>query len=123
MSYNIDKWRTKKLENLVIPMGAFFIHERKDWHPKVETDSETNETILKCGCEQEIKGAIQEGSFYVSEFQFYGDGSGTFYRWILIPALEQSKGILEAVLIWEGGDSISRLTVIDGEITDKEIDL
>mgnify|MGYP001581279578 CR=1 FL=1 len=73
MSYNIDTWKTKRLENLVIPMGAFFIHERKDWHPKVETDTETNETILKCGCGQEITGTIIDAYFYVSGFEFYGE--------------------------------------------------
>ena len=123
MSYNIDNWKTKKLENLVIPISAFFIHERKDWHPKIETNIETNETILKCGCEQEIKGTIRDGEFHVSDFEFYGEGSGTFYDWILEPALEESTGTLKAVLIWEGGDSITRLKVENGNVESSEVEL
>lgn len=118
MSYNIDTWKTKKLENLTVPLKAFFKHERTDWHPKqpVITNAETNEVTLECGCEQEIKGILKEGSLLVTEMDMTGEGSGTFYSWILEPALKESMGTLEAVLIWEGGNTIQRLTVKDGSV-------
>ena len=56
-------------------------------------------------------------------FDMSGEGSGTFYNWILKPALKQSEGILEAVLIWEGGDSIQWLTVKAGKVTERDIEL
>lgn len=123
MSYNIDTWKTKKLENLTIPLEAFFRHERKDWHPKVMRAPESDSAWLDCGCEQEIKGILKDGVLSVTEFNMAGEGSGTFYAWILEPALKESKGTLEAVLVWEGGDSINRLTVKDGVVESKEVDL
>jgi hypothetical protein len=121
MSYNIDNWKTKKLEGLVIPLDAFFIHEREDWHPKL-IFGQYGDT-LNCGCEQEIKGFLKGGNFHVGEFNMSGEGSGTFYNWILEPALTQSTGKLDATLIWEGGDSVTRLTVINGELKSENIDL
>lgn len=79
MSYNIDRWRTKKLENLVIPIAAFRRHERDDWHPKIiVTDTDANIVTLQCGCEQEIKGTLRDNQLYVTEFDMSGEGSGTF---------------------------------------------
>lgn len=126
MSYNIDTWKTKKLDNLVIPLKAFYKHERKDWHPEVRyvsPQTNSSEVVISGGCEQEIKGTVKDGVLTVTEFDITGEGSGTFYSWILEPALKESKGILEAVLIWEGGDSINRLTVKDGEVETEDIDL
>lgn len=125
VSYNIDTWKTKRLGNLTIPLKAFFKHERKDWHPNqpVIDNAETGEVVLECGCGQEIKGVLKDGNLLVTEFDMTGEGSGTFYEWILVPALEESAGTLEAVLIWEGGDSIQRLKVKDGKVRSSDIKL
>jgi hypothetical protein len=54
----------------------------------------------------------------------YGDGSGIFhFDYFKKEWLPESKGKLEAVLIWEGGDSITRLTAVDGVVEEKEIEL
>ena len=48
MSYNIDTWKTKKLENLNIPISAFYKHQRDDWHPnKNMLDIDTKEIELE----------------------------------------------------------------------------
>lgn len=124
MSYNIDTWKTKKLENLTVPLEAFYRHPREDWHPNppIINNIETKEVLLECGCGQEIRGALKDGMLTVTEFNMSGEGSGTFYNWILEPALKESKGVLEAVLVWEGGDSISRLKVKDGAVESEEIE-
>jgi hypothetical protein len=125
MSYNIDRWKTKKLEGLTIPLAAFYKHPRKDWHPKqpILTDPEAGAVELRCGCEQHIKGVLKDGRLMVTEFDMTGEGSGTFYRDILEPALKESVGTLEAVLIWEGGDSVNRLMVKDGKVETEDIEL
>ena len=125
MSYNIDRWRTKKLNNLVVPLTAFYKHERTDWHPSQPkiVRTETNEVELECGCEQVIYGVLKNGLLTITEFDMAGEGSGTFYNWILAPALKESTGKLEAVLIWQGGDSINRLKVKDGVIILEDIEL
>jgi hypothetical protein len=52
-----------------------------------------------------------------------GEGSGTALSWIIEPALADSTGKLVAVRVWEGGDSIDRLTVVDGVVTTEQIEL
>ncbi len=125
MSYNIDTFKVKKLENLIIPLKAFFKHERTDWHPEQPriVNAETMEIVMECGCEQLIKGILKDGAIHVTELQMYGEGSGTFKGWILDEALKQSTGELEAVLVWEGGDSITRLIVSDGVVTETKVEL
>ncbi len=121
MSYNIDQWKLKRLENFTIPMSVFFLSPRKDWHPEVEKDGDL--TVLFCGCNQEIKGVEKDGLLHVSEIEMSGEGSGNFFHYVLDEALKQSKGTLEAVRVWEGGDSIDRLFVENGKITIIEIEL
>jgi hypothetical protein len=125
MSYNIDTWKTKRLDNLVIPLEAFYKHARADWHPRqpVIIDALRNEVSLACGCEQAIWGVLHDGQLTITKFEMAGEGSGTFYNWILEPALRESKGTLEAVLIWEGGDAVQRLSVCDGIVDDDDVDL
>ena len=109
-------------------MGAFFIHERKDWHPDFEVVTYKPFRMRLQTYEFDIEGLLsgtqrENEVFEVTNINIVGEASGTFYEWILIPALKRSKGVLEAVLIWEGGDSIERLKVSDGIITSKKIDL
>ena len=66
---------------------------------------------------------LDDTMLLVNEVTVYGEGSGTFMREIFTPALAKSTGVLEAVLIWEGGDTISRLVVEDGKVTESDIEL
>ena len=40
-----------------------------------------------------------------------------------MPTLEHSTGRLVAIQVWEGGDSITRLTVQDGVVKEEQIEL
>ena len=66
---------------------------------------------------------LDDNMLVVSEITIYGEGSGTCFFEILKPALAKSMGYLEAVLIWEGGDSISQLLVEHGMVTESDIEL
>ena len=123
MSYNIDTWKLKKLEDLIIPISAFFKHERKDWHPEIKYDG--NFVVFYSIMESEIEGTLTESTdaVIVSKIKISGEGSGTLMDWIIEPALKESSGYLEAVCIWEGGDSITRLKVENGVVVDEKIDL
>ena len=124
MSYNISSWKTKKLNNLVIPLKYFYESERKDWHPSEPTIVNTDGDIkLECGCEQTIIGSLKNEMLTIKEFEMYGEGSGTFFYYILENALKQSTGELEAIIIWEGGDSITKLIVKDGNLIHEELEL
>jgi len=122
MSYNISSWRTKRLEKLIIPFEAFAGLE-----DRVETRIKEEEiTVLVDLSEGEgIVGVLSDKNknILVSEISMYGQFSGHNYGDFLLPALKKSTGILEAVLIWEGGDSIARLTVKDGEVTEQDVEL
>ena len=121
MSYNIDTWKTKELKNLQIPLSAFFLYERKDWHPQINK-TENGKTIVDFG-NDEIIGIETNGIITVEKISISGEFSGTIYNEMLKPALEKSKGILTVITIWEGGDSIYRLEVKNGDVKDTEVDL
>lgn len=125
MSYNVDTWKTKELDNLVIPVASFFKHERSDWHPEIiRTEKKSIFTITDTGY---LSGSIEvvDGCEYlhVAQITFYGEGSGTALSWIIEPALRDSRGKLVASRVWEGGDLIDRLTVVDGVVSSEEIQI
>lgn len=143
MSYNVSVWTTKRIENLVIPLSALCNIDNavSGWKlaPPIITGI-TNGISLEIGGfgEGRAKGKLLSGNEFspntpstnificeiaISEISVWGEGSGTFHDEILLPALRQSRGVLEAVLVWEGGDSISRLIAEDGEVTETHIEL
>ncbi len=124
MSTNITSFKVKKLENLVIPMTAFYESEEKDWHPSHAKviDPEKNTVQLDCGCGQTIDGVLQDGNLHVTKLYMSGEGSGNFFAFILEPALHKSSGILQASLIWEG-ESLEKLDVNNGKVTKENIEL
>lgn len=124
MSCNIDSWKTKKLESLVIPIRALYPDNQKNWHPKQPKvlDVFTLVVAIDCGCGQTIKGVIKDGGLRVTGLSMDGEGSGGFYDYILKPALAQSTGKLEAILTWETGE-IYRLQVGGGVVVEKPIEL
>lgn len=121
MSYNITEFKVKKLESLVIPVQSLFQSERTDWHPEQKTlggglSRFSNEFL-------DIVGTIKDGFLHCTSIDCVGEGSGTSMRLILEPALKNSEGEFIAVCVWEGGDSISRLVVQDGEVDWIQVEL
>jgi hypothetical protein len=62
------------------------------------------------------------GRIAITDFAYYGEFSGSNSP-RLRELLKHSKGTLIAVLVWEGGDSITKLTARDGVVSDVEIEL
>jgi len=124
MSYNITRWITKELVDLRIPVASLYKSEHKSWHPRrINHDDGTVTFETPVGDGTEIIGTIEDDILAVNSFEAYGEGSGTAVERVLIPALEDSDGTLTAVLVWEGGDCIERLTVVHGNVTTMEIEL
>lgn len=126
MPYNIDSWITKKLSCLTIPLSALYECSRRDWLP----DKPVIESIdagLKVSvhlCEDgDIEGELLGKSIVVSKIKIRGECSGLMLEEVVGPALRKSAGELEAVLVWEGGDSITRLTALNGDVRQEEIEL
>lgn len=123
MSYNIDTWKTKRIENLIMSISALYENAWKPMKPFVE-DAKTGEVrIVGLGEGGEIRGSLNGQTLAITAIGTYGESSGNCLHEILIPALQQSTGYLEAVLVWEGGDSITRFTVDNGIVKNEPIDL
>lgn len=109
MSYNIEDFKVKKLENFKIAL--------KDFDKKIfgnpEFDFETNEIKFESyECEVcEFKGTLVDGFVELNKISIYGEGSGHFMAEIGDKLLKKSTGTLIARLVWESGDSV---TIIEG---------
>jgi len=131
MDYNISTWKTKRIDNLAIPMEALYHIDvdliKRGYAPKapvvMQQDRAVQVLVIYLG-DGFINGVEHyDYMLYVTDIDLTGEASGTVYYEVLLPALHQSTGELEAVLIWEGGDYISRLIVKDGEVTESEVEL
>ena len=121
MAYNISNWRTKKLDGFKIRLQA--IHER-EYKVRLVKD---NKVMVSGDAEQsEIKGVLHGTKdaqvIEVTDIHHSGIGSGTSWEGFK-SVLGQSKGLLVAVQVWEGGDSMARLTIQDGQVEEEGIDI
>jgi hypothetical protein len=117
MSYNIDTWRTKTLEDLVIPMDAIKAL------PYVEISNNEDEVHIGGTTDCfEMVGLWDNGMLSVEKIEYSGEGSG--HCWDAFKnMLSKSTGNLVAAQVWEGGDSITRLTVKDGVVSEENVEI
>jgi hypothetical protein len=119
MSYNIDDFRVKKLENFKIKL--------KDFDKKVfgnpEFNFETKEIKFYSNeCEVcEFEGVLVDGFVELNKISIYGEGSGHFMAMVGDNLLKSSTGTLVARVVWEEGDSVEKITIIDGVEKKKEL--
>ncbi|HEA68025.1 hypothetical protein LCGC14_3062380 [marine sediment metagenome] len=111
----------KKLVNLTIPLESFFKSGRTDFHPEKEFDE--NGMLTLVFCESEITGNLKDGTFYISDIDISGEGSGYDMNEVIEPALKDSTGELIASRVWEGGDSINQIIVKDGKVEWRDIEI
>ena len=124
MAYNIDNWKTKELVDLRIPVASLFKHERKDWHPSKKVHDDLTVEFVMGECSY-IRGNLNAAGDWLAviDIKCCGEGSGTVMNWIFVPALKDSTGRVVAACVWEGGDSIKRLTVQDGSIAWEDVEI
>jgi hypothetical protein len=119
MPYNISNWKTKRLENFCIDWDALFAF------PDLDILGAGPNGGIRIGGFSEgfcLEGKQDDSRLIVSKIESWGEYSGTSFE-ALLKLLEYSSGTMEAVLVWEGGDSIQRLVVIDSEWELSEIEL
>lgn len=111
MSYNVTRWQQGKVSNFSVVYDT--VIDMAEWvdQDKLELSGD--------GCE--ISGRVQGDRLIVDNMCFSGEGSGH----ILENFLEKARhdGYYEAVVVWEGGDSIEKIIFDGGTLTKKEIDL
>jgi len=117
MSYNIDDFKIIKLENFRIAVKDF----DKTVFKKPKINLETNEISFKSNfCEVcKFDGILIDGFVELNKISIYGESSGHFMATIGDNLLKKSTGTLIARLVWESGDSVEKVTIIDG-IEEKE---
>lgn len=121
MAYNISMWKTKELVEFTIPVWTLF-EAKKDLHPERRKLEDADETEFRF-CDSVIRGTIIDEILCVTKIHISGEGSGTFWNWVLQPALAHSKGKLVAVRIWVGGESVDEVTSDNGRVWFDEVDL
>ena len=125
MSYNIDIFNVKKMENLQIPVASFYKSSCSDWHPIETIDRSTGLAIHTFEIAElvTVSGSVVDDKLHVISIDCCGEGSGFAWDEILQPVLEDSTGIFSVSCVWEGGDSINRFDVVDGVITSTDIEI
>lgn len=122
MSYNIDNWTTKEMHDFRIALAA--LEPVEDYLDEPTIDLQTNVVTFTGRAEGfELQGTIEGEWLIVSKLESYGEASGTMHEWFTEQMLPQSTGYFRAVLVWERGDSITRLIVDDGKVTDEAIEV
>jgi hypothetical protein len=130
MSYDITSWTTLKIKNLSFNMEDFSYPPNRiknGWSIQRSLDfKESGEHSLEIDISTE-RGSISGGFDFESnritaeKCEIAGIGSGVAWFDCLLPALKKSRGYLEAIVIWESGDSVGLLTVKDGQVTESDI--
>lgn len=127
MSYDITSFKLKKMNDLIIPLDALKSKEHPDWSAKdpVLLDTLLGKVRIEMGCGQWIEGIIPMSSnrIAVTGIELAGEGSGSVMRYLMEDAFKKSTGYLEAVLIWEEGDSVGQLVVLDGQVSQAAVEL
>lgn len=72
--------------------------------------------------DQELRGTVDGDTLVLGVLNCTGEGSGTLWTDILLPLFSEHKGNLSALVVWEGGDTVERVTITDGEIETEEIE-
>jgi len=122
MSYNITNWRLKKLENFRVPYKSLFPEDKKDWHCVVENVDDGKISLSSCG-NDDLIGTLENDWLHVFDIDICGEGSGHFMHHVLEPAFKESRGILRATCVWEGGDCINILYINGGIVSWTEIEI
>lgn len=119
MTYNVDNFKVKKIENFEIPLEDI----EASWYFGPE-GMKSVEGVVKIPFLDvewaEIHGIIADGVVKVVDIKYGMMSSG--HRWgDFIKMLESSSGYLRALVVWESGDRVEWITVDNGEITREEI--
>ncbi len=129
MSYNINTFKLKSLK-LTLPANfdmRAYVTEKTGWEDKEQIVRTVDGTVWKYNENGEgfsASGEIdKDGNLTVRKIACWAECSGYMYEDVLKPMLQEFKGDIEAVTVWEGGDSILELKAKGGEIEESEIDL
>jgi hypothetical protein len=141
MSYNITKWKIREL-HLELPLTFDFQHwlttqpdrtekgyenvgkrwcleEREPIAVQVNLTAQTWKLDI---LGNELSGDIVEDRLMTLAMEDWtGDCSGHLYSDILLPLFKNFEGTLVALVVWEGGDTVANLSIVDGVVSEEKL--
>lgn len=123
MGYNITNFKIKKTSLEVSVKDIYALEKSLEWldMEPLQYNPLTGEATIEMGCGQTIEGVLEGDLLKIKDMYMSGDGSGHIYNDVLIPLLKKSKGKLQALVTWEGGDTINKLVSVEGKVTEIDI--
>ena len=118
MSYNITSWKTKELSNLLIPLEVV----KNLPYTDVEIDGIDIKADGLSECFEIVGKTAENNMIEITKIGTSGDSSGSTWQ-DFVKMLKESLGVLVAIQIWEGGDSLTKLTVNNGEVIEEPFEL
>lgn len=131
MSYNISRWKIRDI-HLVLPQDFNFPNwlstqpdsVGKKWcmesEDRVWCDLAHQEWKLPLSG-HELSGVIHDNRLIAVQIECSADGSGHIYSDVLLPLFRGFHGTLNAIVVWESGDSVNNLSIHDGIVEDVEL--
>lgn len=108
MSYNIDH-----VEVLVLDASM-----RTDDLVRLRDDDNRPEG---CFLDEMDPGDRADVMVALPNLWWYGERSGTSYDELIKIVLPATRGTIEAVMFWEGGDGVSGVRCVDGVVTECDV--
>ena len=115
MSYNIDVFKVRKVENFSFSVTNF-LELLKEQECHFEQINNEDGSITFELSSSTLQGTIEDDKFFVSTLHCCGSESGYEMEYILEPIFHESTGELIASCAWNGGDTINRVYVKNGEV-------
>lgn len=138
MSYNISSWKMTHF-HLALPLDFDF----QQWLTTQPNRDKDGENVGKRWCLEEesrmlvtlpaftwelpfigdngLSGTVERDLLNVTGIHCRGEFSGPLYSDILLPLFKEFKGTLDAMVIWEGGDTVERVSIQDGNVSTETI--
>jgi hypothetical protein len=137
MSYNIDNWKIRSL-HLELPRnfdfqawlatqpaaldGVEICKGSEDAHIEIDEAQQTWKLLIPLEFDELLTGVVLSNKLVANALELMGEFSGFIYSDVLLPLFVEFKGNLDAIVVWEGGDTIDHLTIKDGVVTENEIE-
>lgn len=115
MSYNVSGFRVKALKDFLVPLDLVTATMNVQLYPAGRVEVTGDSEMFK------LLGRIEGDWIKVIELHEGGEHSGYHFSDVLEPLFAKSKGLLVALVVWEGGDTIEICTWEDGVLTRENI--
>lgn len=110
MSYNIDHVDCLVLDARMLGKDWKRLSAETDKYPEISFFEDQDPDLLEDNIE-----------YPLDTFSWSGEGSGWAYDWLKDEVAPCIHGRIEAIMIWEGGDSVSGFKIVDGVFVEHKV--